>query len=29
MGKELVFDGTDEGDDEVIEGDTGLTLVVR
>ena len=29
MGEELVFDGTDEGDEEILEGDTGPTLVVR
>ena len=29
MGEELVFDGTDEGDEEILEGDMGPTLVVR
>ena len=29
MGKELVFDGTDEGDEEVLKGDTSPALVVR
>ena len=29
MGKELVFDGIDEGDEEILEGDMGPTLVVR
>ena len=29
MGEELVFDGTDEGDEEILEGDMGLALVVR
>ena len=29
VGEELVFDGTDEGDEEVLEGDTGPALVVR
>ena len=29
MGEELVFDGIDEGDEEILEGDTGPTLVVR
>ena len=29
VGEELVFDGTDEGDVEILEGDTGPTLVVR
>ena len=29
VGEEPVFDGTNEGDEEVQEGDTGPTLVVR
>ena len=29
MGKELVFDGTNEGDEKVLKGDIGLILVVR
>ena len=29
VGEESVFDGTNEGDKEVLKGDTGLTLVVR
>ena len=29
MGEEPMFDGTDEGDEEVCEGDMGPTLVVR
>ena len=29
MGEETVFDGTNKRDDEVLEGDTGLALVVR
>ena len=29
MGEEPVFDGTDEGDEEILEGDTGPALVVR
>ena len=29
MGEEPVFDGTDERDEEVLEGDTGLALIVR
>ena len=29
VGEEPVFDGTDGGDEEVLEGDIGLTLVVR
>ena len=29
MGEEAVFDGTDEGDKEILEGDMGLALVVR
>ena len=29
VGEEPVFDGTYEGDEEVLEGDTGPTLVVR
>ena len=29
VGEELVFDGTDEGDVELFEGDTGPAIVVR
>ena len=29
VGEEPMFDGTDKGDEEVLEGDTSLTLVVR
>ena len=29
LGEESVFDGTEEGDEEILEGDTGLALVVR
>ena len=29
VGEEPVFDGTDEGDKEVLEGDMGLVLVVK
>ena len=29
VGKELMSDGTDEGDEEVLDGDMSLTLVVR
>ena len=29
VGEEPVFDGIDEGDEEILEGDTGPALVVR
>ena len=29
MGEEPLFNGTNEGDEEVLEGDTGLAMVVR
>ena len=29
VGEEPVFDGTDEGDEEVLKGDMGLALVVK
>ena len=29
VGEDLVFDGTDDGDEEVFDGDMGPTLVVR